>query len=46
LQRSFELDGEGRRLLFNKSHSACYSLLAFQTAYLKAHYPRRTWPRS
>ena len=24
---------------FNKSHSACYSLLAFQTAYLKAHYP-------
>ena len=29
---------------FNKSHSACYSFLAFQTAYLKAHYPRRTWP--
>ncbi|TCJ20203.1 DNA polymerase III subunit alpha [Rubrobacter taiwanensis] len=25
---------------FNKSHSACYSFLAFQTAYLKAHYPR------
>jgi DNA polymerase-3 subunit alpha len=24
---------------FNKSHSACYSYLAFQTAYLKAHYP-------
>ena len=24
---------------FNKSHSACYSFLAFQTAYLKAHYP-------
>src|SRR4028119_894228 len=23
---------------FNKSHSACYSFLAFQTAYLKAHY--------
>src|SRR5215211_2463839 len=25
---------------FNKSHSACYSFLAFQTAYLKAHYPQ------
>ncbi len=24
---------------FNKSHSAVYSLLAYQTAYLKAHYP-------
>ncbi|HEX6709855.1 MAG TPA: DNA polymerase III subunit alpha, partial [Rubrobacter sp.] len=24
---------------FNKSHSACYSFLAFQTAYFKAHYP-------
>lgn len=24
---------------FNKSHSASYALLAFQTAYLKAHYP-------
>ncbi|HLD03335.1 MAG TPA: DNA polymerase III subunit alpha, partial [Candidatus Dojkabacteria bacterium] len=24
---------------FNRSHSACYSLIAFQTAYLKAHYP-------
>ena len=24
---------------FNKSHSACYSFLAFQTAYLKAHHP-------
>ena len=35
-----ELDGEGRRILFNKSHSACYSFLAFQTAYLKAHYPQ------
>jgi len=25
---------------FNKSHSAAYALLAFQTAYLKAHYPQ------
>ncbi|MDH3308266.1 MAG: DNA polymerase III subunit alpha, partial [Acidimicrobiia bacterium] len=24
---------------FNKSHSACYAYVAFQTAYLKAHYP-------
>jgi DNA polymerase-3 subunit alpha len=24
---------------FNKSHSAAYSMVAFQTAYLKAHYP-------
>ena len=25
---------------FNKSHSAAYALITFQTAYLKAHYPR------
>lgn len=24
---------------FNKSHSTCYAVIAFQTAYLKAHYP-------
>ena len=24
---------------FNKSHSTCYSIVAYQTAYLKAHYP-------
>ncbi len=24
---------------FNKSHAACYSWIAYQTAYLKAHYP-------
>lgn len=24
---------------FNKSHSTCYSLVAYHTAYLKAHYP-------
>lgn len=24
---------------FNKSHSTCYSLIAYQTAYLKANYP-------
>lgn len=25
---------------FNKSHAACYGLIAYWTAYLKAHYPR------
>ncbi|MBS1616802.1 MAG: DNA polymerase III subunit alpha [Bacteroidetes bacterium] len=24
---------------FNKSHSVCYAMVAYQTAYLKAHYP-------
>jgi DNA polymerase-3 subunit alpha len=24
---------------FNKSHATCYSLVSYQTAYLKAHYP-------
>ena len=24
---------------FNRSHAACYALIGFQTAYLKAHYP-------
>ena len=24
---------------FNKSHSTCYAVIAFQTAFLKAHYP-------
>lgn len=24
---------------FNKSHATCYSLVAYQTAYIKAHYP-------
>lgn len=25
---------------FNKSHATCYALVAYQTAYLKAHYPK------
>ena len=25
---------------FNKSHAACYAYVAYQTAYLKCHYPR------
>jgi DNA polymerase-3 subunit alpha len=28
---------------FNKSHSVAYALLAYQTAYLKAHYPTHFW---
>ena len=24
---------------FNKSHAACYALIAYRTAYLKAHHP-------
>ena len=28
---------------FNKSHSTCYAYVAYQTAYLKAHYPANTW---
>ena len=27
------------RYVFNKSHSVAYGMIAFQTAYLKAHYP-------
>ena len=28
---------------FNKSHSTCYAWIAYQTAYLKAHYPGRIY---
>jgi DNA polymerase-3 subunit alpha len=35
----FELIKTFGRYGFNKSHSTAYALLAFQTAYLKAHYP-------
>ncbi|MBN1232625.1 MAG: DNA polymerase III subunit alpha [Candidatus Coatesbacteria bacterium] len=28
---------------FNKSHSAAYALLSYQTAYLKTHYPHEFW---
>jgi len=31
---------------FNKSHSTCYAFVAFQTAYLKAHYPSEFMARS
>ena len=26
---------------FNKAHAVCYAVVAYQTAYLKCHYPRR-----
>ncbi len=35
----FELMAKFAGYGFNKSHSAAYGLIAFQTAYLKAHYP-------
>ena len=34
-----EMISKFARYGFNKSHSACYALIAYQTAYLKAHYP-------
>jgi DNA polymerase-3 subunit alpha len=30
---------------FNKSHAACYALIAYRTAWLRANYPPSTWPR-
>ncbi len=38
-EKIFDLLGPFSRYAFNKSHSAAYSILAYQTAYLKAHYP-------
>lgn len=38
-ERVFELMEFFAGYGFNKSHSAAYAVLAFQTAYLKAHYP-------
>ncbi len=35
----FELVAKFAEYGFNKSHSACYALVAYQTAYLKVHYP-------
>lgn len=31
---------EFAKYAFNKSHAACYAVLAFRSAYLKAHYPK------
>jgi len=38
-KKVFELIEKFARYGFNKSHSAAYALVAYQTAYLKAHYP-------
>ena len=37
--RIFDLMEKFAAYGFNKSHSAAYAVLAYQTAYLKAHYP-------
>src|SRR5579871_1774174 len=38
-ERIFDLMAEFAGYGFNKSHSCAYALLAYQTAWLKAHYP-------
>src|SRR6202000_594427 len=38
-EKIFNLMEEFAGYGFNKSHSAAYALLAYQTAYLKVHYP-------
>ncbi len=38
-QRVFDLMDKFAMYGFNKSHSAAYALIAYQCAYLKAHYP-------
>jgi DNA polymerase-3 subunit alpha len=38
-ERVFDLMAKFAEYGFNKSHSAAYALIAYQTAYLKAHYP-------
>lgn len=39
-ERLFNLMANFAEYGFNKSHSAAYALLSYQTAYLKAHYPQ------
>jgi DNA polymerase-3 subunit alpha len=38
-EKIFELMEKFGRYGFNKAHSAAYAMIAFQTAYLKAHFP-------
>jgi len=38
-ERIFEMMAKFAEYGFNKSHSAAYALIAYQTAYLKVHYP-------
>ena len=35
----FDEMAEFAKYAFNKSHAACYAVVAYQTAYLKTHYP-------
>jgi DNA polymerase-3 subunit alpha len=39
IEKIFDLMAQFAEYGFNKSHSAAYALLAYQTAYLKTHYP-------
>ena len=39
IEKIFDLMEQFAGYGFNKSHSAAYALLAYQTAYLKTHYP-------
>lgn len=38
-KRIWELFPPFARYGFNRSHAACYAIIGYQTAYLKAHYP-------
>jgi DNA polymerase-3 subunit alpha len=38
-ERTFDLMAKFAEYGFNKSHSAAYALIAYQTAYLKSHHP-------
>jgi DNA polymerase-3 subunit alpha len=38
-EKIWELFPPFARYGFNRSHAACYALIGYQTAYLKAHYP-------
>jgi DNA polymerase-3 subunit alpha len=39
LEKIWDDWAEFAKYAFNKSHATCYSKIAYQTAYLKAHYP-------
>ena len=39
IQKIWDDWAEFAKYAFNKSHATCYSWIAYQTAYLKAHYP-------
>ena len=46
VEKLFDLMEQFAGYGFNKSHSAAYALLAYQTAYLKTHYPGRIHGRA